>query len=868
MIRRDHGFSMIDVLVAIVVLATGLLALAVLQTALTRNSVDTRTRTQIGAYTQGLMDELRVRGYSSIANTTIAASSTACTASPMTALNKMQCDAYNVQKNTGASSLSTAITSTQNYGSGTNSWSSSVPTGLSGSTPQYKDVTVTTTWTDASGASRQMSFNTTVSPTVISTTDNSLTNTSFALSTSSTPVIREANPGNTLGVIPIAISGTSNAAATNPKPVVTNTGTTFSQYTYNRVASTYGGNVISARVDTKVIQCSCKYGGPVSAESNSSAGTILQAPYRPTYWDGTHYTSPKLVDTVTTQSATGIDSAATQDTACDVCCRDRNDSTSDPAGTVKFDSFGDGQHYQYITGSSNPQPEAVSSGTYRQACRLIRVDGLYATATDAHSYFFGLLQTDNCAAQGSSAAPAGCTSTLDASDTVPSSSNESTYADFVKQYLYNNFTTLAAGNQSSIASVTPLSTPAPIYDSAPYYLNLPTNITITLPNTVSRWVYARGIYVDHLESEAVSALSNAISNCGATDVTSVENCAFPVLPFTTINMSELASWSSSDSTVIKVTDTAVIGGDETSPKRGSVTIPSGQTGSTNPTAYAIATSYLTNTSLTGNNTTNQSANSQYDVTNQINDHRQFTISGSSGSGSGSGNSVYFDVSLTGLSWMSSISNSSLDPTVGWAGSAAQLGTASGSDASPNQLGAYLTAVTTGHGSGQTTTYTVQYAGGSATTPEAISYTAPTTTGGPVGADVVVQYFNHFDNAGTETLNCTNSSGSGTTSVTFSNQATQCYNYAVDAAHITINGTTVSGATASLLSGTTDGGMKEAAVVVLPSTPGITSTTNTIAGATAVSIPFTLTSTTIAAGTCSCKNSSCSKTNYLVGTCSN
>ena len=198
-------------------------------------------------------------------------------------------------------------------------------------------------------------------------------------------------------------------------------------------------------------------------------------------------------------------------------------------------------------------------------------------------------------------------------------------------------------------------------------------------------------------------------------------------------------------------------------------------------------------------------------------------------------------------------------------SAAQIGTASGQDAtapvSANSLTAYLTT----SGSGGNKTYTAQYAGTSSTAPETVGI----TNTAPVGLDVVVQNFNTSASNGTETINCTNSAGNPIPE-TFTT-ATQCLNYAVNTAGVTIGGTAVAGVTTSLLPGTTDGGMKEGAIVVLPSTPGISSTTNTIAGATAVNIPFTLTATTIPPGTCTCSNTTCSPANkitYKPGTCSN
>jgi len=382
-------------------------------------------------------------------------------------------------------------------------------------------------------------------------------------------------------------------------------------------------------------------------------------------------------------------------------------------------------------------------------------------------------------------------------------------------------------------------------------LNSPSNITINMPNTVSRWVYSRGIYIDHLEALAKAALANAILNCGSTVVSDVEDCTLSTLPFTTVNMTELANWTVSDTNVIHISNTAVIGGDESSPKRGNVTVPSTQTGSGDPTAFAIATAYTTNSGLTAVST-NQ-ANSAYDqgTTGSVTDKRQFTVSGTSSSG---GNAVYFDVSLTGLSWMTSTSSSNLVPSVSWSGTAAQLGTAASGSSN-----AYSTK--------QGQNYTWQYAGASSTVPIPVSITATA----PVGITINVQNFNTTASNGSESnVKCYNSDGTLNSSNNSFNNATQCLNYAVNTSAIQIGTTTVSGATASLMSGTTDGGLKEGAVITLPSTPGISSTTNTIAGANAVTIPFTLTTTTVAPGTCSCKNSSCNGNNqvYTPGTCAN
>ncbi len=120
MTGASRGFSMLDVLVAIVVLATGLLALAALQGALTRNGADARARSQMAAYTESLVDRMRFAGYTTAApSTTFAAGDTitpssSCSGS-LTLKQTMQCDANTVQNAAGVSNLTTTITTAQLY---------------------------------------------------------------------------------------------------------------------------------------------------------------------------------------------------------------------------------------------------------------------------------------------------------------------------------------------------------------------------------------------------------------------------------------------------------------------------------------------------------------------------------------------------------------------------------------------------------------------------------------------------------------------------------------------------------------------------------------------------------------------------------
>jgi len=530
------GFSMIDVLVAIVVLATALLALAALQGALTRNNADARARSQVVAFSEGLIDQLRSGGYDAIASATITPSN----ASGATAQQKL---AYNAQQAAGISGLTTTITSTAYYGTtaGTGgTFSDTAPADLTSQTPRYKQVNVTTAWTDATGQARTLSLDTAVSP-LTTSSDNSLDSQSLSISGSSTPVVREYNPGATAGVIPIAIGSTEQTAATNPKPELLAlngnnsavVGTSYNVLTYNN-ADVDNLSIIQQRVDTLVVSCSCKFGGPVTADDNTDFAGVVTQPYRPTYWDGTHYVDPTATSSAT--SPTGIDTDATQSPYCDICCRDHNDASTD---TVKFDPWDTSvtqyKHYRYDS-PSNAFLEVASGDTnaYLNACRLIRVGGSYAVATDLNNYFFAMLATSS----PSSSATTAKSPVPDTTDTTDFGTGGATakYQAFVLDYLQSNISNLESHTIPSVSTV------AATYGGTSFNLNIPSSISIaySASPTDYRYLHARGIYIDYLEPSAVTAVSNAITNCTTTPTS---DCFLPLLPFTTINLTEIAGWS-------------------------------------------------------------------------------------------------------------------------------------------------------------------------------------------------------------------------------------------------------------------------------------------------------------------------------------
>lgn len=537
-IRRQRGFSLLEALIAVVVLSTGLLALAALQSALIRSSVDARIRSAAAAAAVSVFEDLRAGGYNAIPACNVGAPPPSCPISVSPLSPFIQPDPA-----LGAGGFTISYDSQAWFDNGAGGFTTSAP-GPSNPPPlaEFKKIDLTVSWADpaAPGTTRSVVFTDIVGPLGANLTTPDLSTLGQRVNPPG-PIVRQLTPEGP-GVIPIAVGDGTETAATNPKPVIVSQGqkntiieTRFNVLNFGDGGDSFPDNIvrIQKRVETSVVGCKCAFGATTALTG------VFGAQFRPTFWDGTRYVPPELSGTA---APAGPKSNVVQSQLCTECCRDHHDPTG--VQGAKFDPFRPGahEHFNLVNGGL---VNSNASGEYVEACRLIRVDGLWRVATDLNDEFFGLLKTT-------------AVSSKLAADPTPDQNTTPIYEEFVIQALKERFVDGTTVDDARLAA---------IYDSKG--LNAPLDIPISRDPADSRWMHARGFFVDHIEPQAQQVIDDARNNCPAG--VPKQDCVLPFIPFTTINLTELAGWSSSNASVLTVSNNSgVIFGDPLNPTRGKV----------------------------------------------------------------------------------------------------------------------------------------------------------------------------------------------------------------------------------------------------------------------------------------------------------
>jgi type IV pilus modification protein PilV len=197
-------------------------------------------------------------------------------------------------------------------------------------------------------------------------------------------------PGFIQNTIPIAIGMDREVAATDPEPTIIRDNVVRTQFEVLTVSNLENGDIRAERsFDYTVVGCNCRMDGVVSGGESQGLST----------WNGLTFTRPK-------QYTNGLNASRTSATAlnrnndpplvkdlCTTCCRDHHDShDSSQPKTNPFrpasDYLPNGNHQHYLPQLQDGEYVMIPANTvgdeYYESCRFIRRDGMYTLTTDAH----------------------------------------------------------------------------------------------------------------------------------------------------------------------------------------------------------------------------------------------------------------------------------------------------------------------------------------------------------------------------------------------------------------------------------------------------------------------------------------------------
>ena len=537
---RARGFSLIEVLVAAAVLSVGLLALASLQMSLVRTSADAKAYTVAVALAKDKLEELRT--YTDVRGTLSYQALTDGTDAPgnvggveYTRGWTVTRYVYNRDPDGNALTADRAFLAyATDTGDTPNPFNGNTATGWVDDN-EFKRIAVRVTWVDAAGDTRTVALEDAIAS--VAPSDSALISRSGSAVIPRTVEVMINDPtltnGVANGVIPLALSsdtsvdGTSTAA-TNPQPKLLGADYRVAETRYNIL--TYGaisGGTAAAqsKIETVVVGCTCSY-----ALANASVSVR-----RPAYWNGYRYTPPELG--INTQPA-GWTQADNESPHCTACCRDHHDQVN---GTdvsndgPKFDPRR-ATHMHYRHDSSGNLVSSANAGTYEESCRLVRVDGVYRVTPDAYTDQVNLLETRN-----------------DASTTpyIPTAQATSNYQAFALKLLdarVVNRSGIAFNDAAPAATVDALEDPVPAtFPSSS--INEPASISID--SGQQKWLHDRGLYIDWMEPEVIAAIVQAKTLCAidtapggcASSLAKKEAAVLRLVPFTSINLTEIANWT-------------------------------------------------------------------------------------------------------------------------------------------------------------------------------------------------------------------------------------------------------------------------------------------------------------------------------------
>ena len=510
-VKRMRGVTLIDVLLAIVIFVIGMLALAHLQTNLTRSSTDANVRTVAASVGEEILEGLRAfRRVSTDPDGVLFA---------FQDIDKDYVEALQPAPRGGIQYTVEAAVKGYNFDDNLTSVIVADPA-IAGADYAFKVVDLTVSWdnaqefqvdedTQAAMGTGSITISSAISSIPLLTAAKVAADDDGELGYVPTPY----QPGQRPDIISIDLQNNKFKETTTPKPDVIRNNelveTWFDVITYLGQSDA----LFQRREEFLVVSCQCELQVP---SGNETTGFL------PTIWNGVDYTEGEFVSKNYGTSASNQNSAY-----CDVCCRDHHDMSGasldqryDPSR--EWTEAGvNGDHKHYNRTNRGVLVEATSDGDdYLEVCRMVRKDGFMRVAQDFRQ-------------EGFIAFPAGYL------DTQAGAEEYAEYVvDAVQDFHENSRTELTP----------PDGTPTQGNDNVAWSYLFPGTDTgpTTLPTAQgldSQQLLSRGIYIDHLSTEAATIVAClAAGGTGADcEAPGVDNY-LEVFPFFEVQTTWLSWW--------------------------------------------------------------------------------------------------------------------------------------------------------------------------------------------------------------------------------------------------------------------------------------------------------------------------------------
>jgi len=509
--KQIKGFTLIEVLVALVVVAGGIAASTTLQGLFMHSASDAKNRTQATSLAQQKINDLKsfteiTKPFEADGETEIdwSASPEKVMAYEYIANDAGGIIASGVQDLASNTAYTLTWTSQDNWYTGDDD--ASAPT-TTAPTPNrlsdFKAITVTVVWDDQTGVEQSVNLDSYISITPANGSAKVIGDDAGGAAGANGPEVIH-NPGATPDVLPVFCSSGDCVETSRPLPDLVQTGgrentiVTFEAVTYDDD----NGNVALSQEESVTLSCNCTFDG--NGSGNTPAYKIWSK--ESGEWGSHNATGGFMTKPVAIQD--GNDSEA--EGFCTSCCRDHHDGGGSDQ-TIFYSSVGssgsDHNHYD-ASGST------VTSGAYIESCRLKRIDGIWRVFQDWDLKTITVLPRDSLAGVALQTA----------------------YIDYVTDFVQKK---VIGSTEPSKPNTSDLRTP------------------VELANGASRQLQSRGIYIDNVYSVDDDGVSDGIISSDYISyitATGTNTDYLNQIPFTEINLTLLSDWVSSDNAVFTVTN--------------------------------------------------------------------------------------------------------------------------------------------------------------------------------------------------------------------------------------------------------------------------------------------------------------------------